>query len=370
MPDDRTPPAELVVNPFLHQEVGRLYNPLTDAALGSGEADGQRLTRLRCGSLAVTDLEGDERERLRQGGWLVPRSVEGGRAYRLKYVTLETHTVCNQGCYFCPVAASRRPRHFMPTELFERVLDQVAELRATVDAVATTNYNEPTLDPRFTGQVRAIAERGLAPAVVTNGWGLTPEVVDALVAVGTVRYLVVNLSTLDPERYQLERQAPHLRHVLRNLDQLKDREVAREMKIVVLGQGDEAHQRDFETISARYEGSRLAVERHLVMDRAGHLAQGLHPPDPSLPLAGCENVGSRPLQHIHVTAHGQVVLCCQDYDERYPVGHLDHSSVREVLEGEALARYRRWAYGLEPAPADFICRRCVFALRGAPAADR
>jgi hypothetical protein len=55
------------------------------------------------------------------------------------------------------------------------------------------------------------------------------------------------------------------------------------------------------------------------------------------------------------------VLCCEDYSERYVVGDLTRESVTGVLTGPAFAQMRRWAYGLDPAPPDFICRHCVFA---------
>jgi hypothetical protein len=44
------------------------------------------------------------------------------------------------------------------------------------------------------------------------------------------------------------------------------------------------------------------------------------------------------------------------------VGDLTRESVHQVLTGPAMARLRRWVYGLEKAPADFICRGCTFAL--------
>jgi len=34
------------------------------------------------------------------------------------------------------------------------------------------------------------------------------------------------------------------------------------------------------------------------------------------------------------------------------------------LGGETMARLRRWTYGVEEAPDDFLCRRCEFAIRG------
>ena len=65
---------------------------------------------------------------------------------------------------------------------------------------------------------------------------------------------------------------------------------------------------------------------------------------------------------LAVNATGTAVLCCQDYYEKWTVGDLSRQSVAEVLGGDRIAQMRRWAYGVEPAPDDFLCRRCEFAL--------
>ena len=42
----------------------------------------------------------------------------------------------------------------------------------------------------------------------------------------------------------------------------------------------------------------------------------------------------------------------------------DQWQSHQVLSGDEIARLRRMIYGLERAPDDFICRKCVFALAG------
>jgi pyruvate-formate lyase-activating enzyme len=352
------PRRKLRASPFLHVEEGRIYDPLADRALDAGEPD----HALVSAALAGETIGEADRERLAADGWLLDAEEDPSHRYLLKYVSLEAHTVCNQACYFCPVSIAPREHHFMPTELYQRIVDQLAEYRQTIEAVFMINYNEPTADPRFVEQVRAIRDAGLPPAVLTNGSGLTPKRVDALVAMGGLRFLSINLSTLDRERYRAERGGDHLSMVLRHLDHAKDQPLAQEMDIVVLGTGDDKHRRDFAEITERFAGSRFRVKYFEVMDRAGHLEIGLKPALPRQRLCGCDNVGSRPLQHLHITPHGACVLCCEDYDEKYVVGDLTEQSVAQVLAGPELARMRRWAYGIEEAPDDFICRGCVFAL--------
>jgi wyosine [tRNA(Phe)-imidazoG37] synthetase (radical SAM superfamily) len=350
------------VNPFLHVGNERVYDPLQDRHLSEGEPGYAALRSVLAGERALESLDPAERDGLAAGGWLLPAEEDPSTRYLLKYVSLEAHTVCNQACYFCPVSIAPREDYFMPTELYERIVGELAEHRETIEGVFMINYNEPTADRRFVEQVRTIKAAGLPPAALTNGSGLTPDRVDALVEMGGLRYLSINLSTLDRERYRRDRGEDHVGLVLRHLEHAKDLPVAQEMEIVVLGTNDDDHRRDFVEISERFAGSRFVVKSYEVMDRAGYLQIGKKPEGGKRRLCGCDNVGSRPLQHLHITPRGRCVLCCEDYDEKYVVGDLTRQSLDQVLAGPELARLRRWVYGIEEAPADFICNGCTFAL--------
>jgi hypothetical protein len=358
------PPAtgRLRVSPFLHFGPERLYNPLSDTLLVGDEPGHDELRRLLRGDLTTDALDPALRETLIRDRWLLPIEERGARAYRLRFVSLEAHTICNQACFFCPVSIAPRAKHFMPTELYESILDQLAAHAATIEGVFMINYNEPTVDPRFVDQVRAIRARGLPPAVLTNATGLTPSRVDELCEFGGLRYLSVNLSTLDRDKYLRDRGADQAELVARHLDHAARMPLAEYMEIVVLGEGDEEHEQAFAEVRERYEGTRFLVVSRRLMDRAGYLDVGNSASLRGRRLGGCENSGSRPLQHLHVTPHGKCVLCCEDYDERYVVGDLSRQTLEEVLTSEEFERLRRWAYGVEEAPDDFICRNCVFAL--------
>ncbi len=351
----------LVPSPFLHVEKARIYNPLTGETLVPGQPAWEVVLALAEGRRSTSTLADEVRESLTEGLWVFEQDHDPSSRFRLKYVSLEAHTVCNQACYFCPVSVNPRPAYFMPTELYERILSELAAFSSTIEAVFMINYNEPTVDRRFVEQVRAIKSKGLPPAVLTNGAGLTPDRIDALVAMGGLKYLSVNLSTLDRELYLKERGVDQVELVLRNLEHAKDKPLAPQMDIVVLGRGDAQHFQDHKAIEARFAGTRFNVRPFEVMDRAGYLPVGLRPIEPHRRLRGCENVGSRPLEHLHITPHGKCVLCCEDYDENHVVGDLTKDSVVGILTGPALSRFRRWAYGVEEAPEDFICRKCVFA---------
>ncbi|MEM8994928.1 MAG: hypothetical protein AAGF23_09065, partial [Acidobacteriota bacterium] len=92
----------LIADPYLHIGDDRIYNPLTDELLESGQPGYADLRRVLDG-LPITELEPTALEALVRGAWVVDDNAELDARFRLKFVSLEAHTICNQACYFCPV---------------------------------------------------------------------------------------------------------------------------------------------------------------------------------------------------------------------------------------------------------------------------
>ena len=249
----------------------------------------------------------------------------------------------------------------MSQRLFESIADQVVEIGGREVVVFLSNYNEPTVDPLFEERCLALFARGLPVSLLTNASHLTPERVARIEKAGRFRYVGINLPTLEPERYFKLHGTRDLARVLSNIDALPAGALAQEAAIVVLGNEDETHRRDVREIRARFGPLGWDVKPFRIRSRP---ASGTFVPEPPAKkrLKGCELMGSRPFEHLHVTATAKAVLCCQDYYERLTIGDLKTQTVAEVLGGDVMARLRRWTYGIEEAPADFLCRRCEFAL--------
>jgi len=347
------------VSPFLHDRGDVLYNPLTGASLGKGHPGFQALERVREGHAP----EGDPAvlDHLRAARFLIDDVGEESRRTNLLFLSLETCTVCNHRCPFCPVSVDPREREVMSQELFESILDQVQAAGGERVVVFLSNYNEPTVDPLFEERVRALFARKLPVSILTNASQFTPDRAARLERMGRFRYIGINLPTLDPERYRALHGTRDLPRVLANIEAMRAKNLAEETAIVVLGDEDEAHHRDVEAIRARFGPAGWDVKPFRIRSRP---ASGTFVPEPPAKknLRGCELMGSRPFEHLHVTATAKAVLCCQDYYERLTIGDLKTQTVAEILGGDTMARLRRWTYGVEEAPPDFLCRRCEFAL--------
>lgn len=347
------------VSPFLHDRGTVLYNPLTGASIAKDGEAFRALERIRDGNAPPADQA--ILDHLRAARFLIEDVDRESRKSHVLFLSLETCTVCNHRCPFCPVSVDPREREVMSTELFESIVDQTISVVGRDFVVFLSNYNEPTIDPLFEERCRFLFARGLPVSILTNGSHFGPDRAARLQALGRFRYIGINLPTLDPERYHRLHGTRDLARVLANVDALQARELAEETAIVVLGEEDDAHRRDIESIRERFGPLGWEVKPFRIRSRP---SSGTFIPEPPAKkvLRGCELMGSRPFEHLHVTATGKAVLCCQDYSERLTIGDLKMQTVEQVLGGDTMARLRRWTYGVEEAPADFLCRRCEFAL--------
>ncbi len=207
----------------------------------------------------------------------------------------------------------------MSQELFESIADQVVAVGERGVVVFLSNYNEPTIDPLFEERCLALFARGLPVSLLTNASHFGPDRADRLARAGRFRYIGINLPTLDPARYERMHGTRDLARVLSNIDGLAARELSEETAIVVLGDNDEAHRRDVAAIRERFGPRGWEVKPFRIRSRP---ASGTFVPEPPpvKELEGCELMGSRPFEHLHVTATAKAVLCCQDYYEKLTVG--------------------------------------------------
>ena len=349
-----------IIEPFLHHSEKWIENPLTDLRLIPGTPLFNMIVEFD--SHDPENIPIQLWEELVKNEWIIPGETEILTRFNLKIISLEGTAHCNQRCTFCPVSDHPKGVHVMDLHFYESIVQQLVAYKDTIEGVFMINYNEPTLDPYFIDRIALLHKYNLPICINTNASGLTPKRIDQIQQMGIIRFLSINLSSVDPDFYENERNYKGLDKILRNVAYAGQFNLAQEMHIAVLGHNDSVHRNNFSAVKDKFQDSTFEVVSHTITNRAGHIATGIRVDDPVNHLAGCDLMGSRPIQHLHINSFGQCFLCCQDYFEDYKFGDLSREALEEVLVGPEIQRLRAMIYGIDEAPEDFICRHCVFAL--------
>jgi len=289
----------------------------------------------------------------------------------LKYVQIETTTVCNQRCYFCPVSLERRSKEKMSMAIFDKI---VAGIRAyPLENVHISGFNEPTYDKELVERVARLNQAGFEVLITTNASGLKPALTMDLLKAGVTTF-VINLSTLDETQYyqsrgthDLKRVISHIQFLLAEVEKQNDKI---EVKLLIVGHLDKQHSLNIQQVMTAFSNSTVPdFVISPLSDFAGKPTDMLSKsPFYHKTLRGCAT--GRQNQWLHFVPSGEAILCCQDYLGHYKIGHIAQNSATEIEQGEQLSQFRRWVSGEESAPEDFICRTCVFALSDDSYADK
>ncbi len=231
-------------------------------------------------------------------------------------VVIETTTVCNLRCSYCPNSTVGRPAAFMDERVFTRIIDSLAEYDSAYSGrISPHFYGEPLVDTRLEKFVRYTRQR-LPTAQIelfTNGELLTVARYLALKEAGVTSFIV---SQHSPE------PSP-----------------------IVMATLEAIHTNYPHLYSVTYVDQFHSTEK---MNRGGIIK-----------TAGSGKLSIRCNLYKELTfdVHGNAVLCCNDYLSSQSFGNISTQSIREIWDGPAYRRARNLlGYSYFPFP---ICTKCT-----------
>lgn len=258
-------------------------------------------------------------------------------------VQIQTQTGCNAACVFCPYSSTvdSQPKGKMSQELFERIIDEIAE--HGVRRISPYLMNEPFLDPKIIDRLVYIKEKIPDARIVltTNGSKLTPDKVDRLIEADALHALYISFQGVEKDGYEATMGGSLVfEKTMENVETLIEKWRAaggrKLFKIVVSMVA--TNRIDTEKAVAFWKARGVESKWTPLENRGGNveiktLAPGA---EPMRRFANC----TRLFKQAYIMFDGDMVLCCTDYTRRAVIGNIVDSSIYEVWNGWKANGYR------------------------------
>jgi radical SAM protein with 4Fe4S-binding SPASM domain len=233
----------------------------------------------------------------------------------IKMVEIETQTLCNLSCSYCPNSLYPRPEVRMDERTLTKVLSELEDIGFD-GRLSFHFYNEPLLDERLPGFVSEARMRLHETRIViySNGEYLSEENLDKLLAAGADLLLVTR-----QER------------AVRDLGWLDSLTPDKRKKI-------------------RYQSY---MNPDILYTNRGGLIKNV--PCPDLPLDGVPC--TVPETMLIITASGNVVPCYEDYLESMVMGNVRQSRIQDIRQGQEFMDIRRMLANGNRSTLK-LCRAC------------
>lgn len=307
----------------------------------------------------------------------------------IKLVQLDPNGLCNLGCWFCPVAYDGNPaigRKTMSIETIRSILEQLkAGIGDFVDPqfsfIYTAHYNEVLLYEHFKEMLDLFREHGVRTVVLTNGSPLTKEKMDIIKEYNDVVDLIhFNTPSADAATWSKMTGKPEKMHqrVMDNIRYAIDNFPVEKISMQVNGinqsslrytellenapeinlddnTGDTAIA--LKQMKESFPEIRIFPNISLV-DRAGNLDTRKimkNKINKKGKVIGCNNMGSRTEDWIHINANGDVFLCCNDYEFETIFANINEKPIKEIWESQERKNMIKNSY-------ENFCTSCVHAV--------
>lgn len=276
-----------------------------------------------------------------------------------KQIILDIHSYCNAKCRMCPYDSLKRkiPMGVMEENLFEKIIDDFSHLSKANNfkgSVLFCNMGELFIYPEVIDRIRYVLNSGLDFNIQTNGFLMSPKVVDRLIQCEFNGTILISCHGITPQVYK-EVMGLDISTTLANVDYLIRHYPKNKIGIQAIPyrwpRGEARRVRKY------WHHKGINVRMPLPNNRAG-LVPSIKAKYKSS-LMGCNP--DRPLGEMVICFNGDVVLCCNDMAQQQIVGNLRKNSIEDVWNGEVFLDNLRQIYCGKPSSEDFICKMCEFA---------
>jgi MoaA/NifB/PqqE/SkfB family radical SAM enzyme len=287
--------------------------------------------------------------------------LKGEQVALFNQISIETASLCNRHCHFCPNDYFKRNDEYMPASTIVKVLNELSHLKYK-GVITWYNYNEPTRDVRLAGNIKLARQLvpGACQMINTNG--------DYFKSKQDIwKYFEAGLNIMQINIYSAQDGSEDEATFQNGLRLAKLREYQIITWIDELIQGDKNLQLTTNTYQNCGPKKRLVqvVPKYGIRrpdktrgvdnftNRSGNI--------PGFAGAVSEPLNKhcvRPFRIMYINWTGQVTLCCNDYYSQTDFGNVNTQSLLECWNSMELHVYR---LKLQNKKRDcFLCSNCDF----------
>jgi len=273
-------------------------------------------------------------------------------------IQIQTVSGCNARCIFCPCGRTKQspPQGEMDWDLYRKIIDECTRHR--MRRISPYLMNEPLLDPRIGERIAYISQRKRFPTytkVNTNASLLTEETARQILDSG-LDILTCSVHGIVKEKYEKTMVGLRLEEVLDNIDRFlelrrKLKKKKPELRVTMIR--TRLIEADVPKIMSYWNKRGVKTSIRPMTNRVSRRvnALGIHA-SPLEPYDWCV----RPMEQAYVNLKGEVLLCCNDWEQTTMLGELTCQSLHGVWNGEAFQDIRRRF--LKGDLRGLLCREC------------
>jgi radical SAM protein with 4Fe4S-binding SPASM domain len=254
-------------------------------------------------------------------------------------MTVETTSICNLRCVFCPYDEMTRKKGHMSLANFENFIEDQC---GHISSLGLHHFGEPFLNPELPKFIEACARRGIRSTVSSNMTHTNQKISEAVLNSGLNR-LIVSIDAFHDNTYDRIRLRGDLRKVVSNTINFaklkKTTKSTCHIEVQFIVTPENINEKDaFCSFWSTVDG----INQVTIRDERTHAGQRIR--HESYVSRDGQRLPCRYLwESLVILRNGDVVPCCKDFDGKMVLGNVfdGGNSLASIWNGEKMTALRK-----------------------------
>lgn len=256
-------------------------------------------------------------------------------------IQIESSTVCNARCLFCPHSKMTREHGVMSDVIFHKIVKEGKEMG--VKHFTPFLNGEPFLFPKIFEWLDYLKKERVETHLFTNASLLNKEKIDRLVVYKHIKFVYCSFHGATKETYQRVMGNLNFEKTKENIKYLIAKASFPVYASMVVFEENVHEKEEFKKMWGKYTNfTRL-------FNWGGNIKSKYERTGTRVP---CERV----MRYMTILWDGRVCLCCMDSDGEVILGNLNKQSLREIWENNQWLRDKHQNLDFDTK----LCRSCNF----------
>ena len=257
---------------------------------------------------------------------------------------LEPTNACMMNCIMCPRKNMKRKIKYMDMEFFKKIIDQAKWNYQ----MFLHHFGDPLMHPKIDEMIEYVAKKGIKAQISVNPKLLSEKMSERLIDSG-LDMIMISIDGVDDKTYKYFRgKNADYEEAVKNIDnflRIKNKKHSN-VKVVLSLVRMKANKKDvkeFEKIWDKKGVNQVLIKQFTTFDGSDKviMEQGDSDTLTDQFKTNKRKYCSEPWMGITITAEGNVVPCCYDYDEKYIIGNLKEESLEQIWNNKRMRLLRR-----------------------------
>lgn len=275
-----------------------------------------------------------------------------------RYLEIETVNTCNARCPMCTITDWKRKSAPMKDKLFNKVAAEVIEHAAQIKRVTLYRDGEPLIDKKLAGRITLLKKGGIRAISISTNVSLLSESKSEELLESGLDIIIMSVDSLKKDIYEGIRKGLNFEEVMENARRfIALRNKIRPQTQIWMRMIRQGSNFDEWPAYHKYWSGLLTdndrIYYHNIFNWGGQL-KGFQAVSQSYePFLPCVALWSL----MVIFSNGDVPLCNTDYNNKYPLGSVISSSIKELWQSKIMQR-RRQLHLDSKKSSIAICQNC------------